>query len=272
MPVDILGTIASAIAVLEASIKVIDAGIQYYSNFKKADASLRHFAECMSHELEDLKQFRVLCDVLKQEGSPRSTQCLNDVERWFWETSDHSQTLYSSLVETTEWLKKKMERKKNLSFIASLRVIGRKRPVGEARGMSFTQKLRWSWTGKKKIERLMSQLEVHRRHFDRTLLVVQSYMSIDIMKVLKRLPDLDDLRYTHDILLAAIAQNAVRQSTIIYDQDQSARMVSITMNLLLAGTPNVRCLPIPGDLNLQESCRRKLLPSIIRGSLLDTPV
>lgn len=172
---DVFGTVGSAISVLEASGKIIKATRRYYSDFKKADAIVRRLAESMNDELEDLKRFKSLCDTLELEASPRSRECLNGLKKFLQDNSDGSQTLYKDLTEAVEWLKRKAETKtKTSSFVGKCHhMLGKKEDAGEERGLTFTQKAKWALKGKKKIEKLSSRLDCHRRRISEKLIEIQ---------------------------------------------------------------------------------------------------
>ena len=217
---EVLATLSSLISLLEVSITVIKTGLRYYSDFKSADRTLRYFSKCLVEELDSLKRLKALCDVLRHETSPHSVECLKQLDKIFQDGLDGPHSFYTGLSETIEWLKK-MENKRRPRLVAG---VVRRRDLDEARGMSCTDKLTWVCKKRKEVESLISQLDYHRRRVDHTLLVLQrsalcvkneclilmpivnkSYIAMDVIKELQKLPTWEDLRTTQTILLSAMA-------------------------------------------------------------------
>ena len=161
---DVVGAVASAISILEASGKIVQALSRFFSDFAKANATLTRLTDAMKRELELLKELRDLCGILKQEASPRSVECLKDLEKLFQKDPDQNHTLYEDVKRVADWLANKI--KKNGSSSR------RNQNPGHC-GMSFWQKLGWCLKGKRKVESLISRLSEHQRRVDSTFVKVQ---------------------------------------------------------------------------------------------------
>ena len=159
---DVVGTVASAISILEASGKTIHALARFYSDFANANTTLGRFTEVMKQEQKSLEGLRDLCVVHKQEAPHRSTKCLEDVEQLFQSRPDEHHTLYTDVVEAV----------KSLQSAAKNSSSRKNRNIKQNR-MTFGQKLRWALTGKRKIESLISRLDRHQDRVNNTLITLQ---------------------------------------------------------------------------------------------------
>ena len=160
---DVVGTVASAISILEASGKTIHALARFYSDFANANTTLGRFTEVMKQEQKSLEELRDLCVTHTQESSPRSTKCLEDLQRLFQSGPDEHHTLYTDVVEAV----------KSLHSAAKKSSSSRKNQEPKQNGMSFVQKLRWALKGKRKIESLISRLDRHQDRINNTLIKLQ---------------------------------------------------------------------------------------------------
>ena len=160
---DVVGTVASAISILEASGKTAHAVVRIYSDFVNANTTLGHFTEAMKQEQKSLEELRDLCVTHKQESSTRSTKCLEDLEQLFHDEPDEHHTLYEDVVKAVN----------SLENAAKKSSSSRNNRKTKQNKMTFWQKLRWSLKGKRKIESLVSRLDRHQHRVNNTLITLQ---------------------------------------------------------------------------------------------------
>ena len=168
---DVVGTVSSAISIFEASGKIVHAAIQFYSDFTNADTTLNRFKESIEEDKMSLEALQELYAALMQEASPRSTKRLKELECLFQHNPNKDHSLYKDVVDAVRWLERKKSKPSGTST-RFLRTLSRSKHQKQD-GMSLLQKLRWSATGKRRIEKLITRIDRHKHHVNSVLMIVQ---------------------------------------------------------------------------------------------------
>ena len=187
---DGLSAAVNILSVLDLSLKGLDFLSKYCSDVREAQASLDQLRGCLTQELYALQEALTLYERLstQTELSPHTLQSVAALERLLQEDSNG---FYADLQEFIQWLEKytaksgakplqriarSLKPKRIARFFKSKRVQGSAASEDPCSGLSLSQKLKWPVVGKKKIEKIMPQLQWHKSQLSTMLQHIQLYV------------------------------------------------------------------------------------------------